>query len=113
VNLRSEKLAGLIERGCLTLSFLAVLSSADTAQELKKKQPAIPGSMLSQGTMGFDTSEFTLTLVRSSQRVGASEPWLKTAVVLARAKWRAPRSARVSTLENNLTERTLLQSGPY
>jgi hypothetical protein len=67
--------------------------------------------MLRQGTMEFDTPEFTLTLVPSSQTVAGSEPWLKTAVVLTRAKWRAPRSARVSTLEKNLTPPTLLETG--
>jgi hypothetical protein len=74
VNLASEKLAGLIKRGCLTLSFFAVLSCAGTAQETRKRQPAVAGPMLRQGTMEFDTPEFTLTLVRSSQTVAALKP---------------------------------------
>jgi hypothetical protein len=71
VNLASEKLAGLIKRGCLTLSFFAVLSCAGTAQETRKKQPAVAGPMLRQGTMEFDTPEFTLTLFGGHAYVGS------------------------------------------
>ncbi|HVI80873.1 MAG TPA: DUF5695 domain-containing protein, partial [Candidatus Acidoferrum sp.] len=74
MDLRFENLTGVIKRSCLIVSFSAVLSSAGTAQEVKKKQPAIPGPMLSQGTMDLDTPEFTLTLVRSSQTVAALKP---------------------------------------
>jgi len=41
----------------------------------------------------------------------AREHWLDMALLLTRAKWRAPRSARVSTLEKNLTAPTLLEMG--
>jgi len=44
------------------------------AQEEKKKLPPTPGPMLSQGTQDFDTPDFTLTLVRSSQSVAALKP---------------------------------------
>ncbi len=44
------------------------------AQEEKKKLPPTPGPMLGQGTQDFDTSDFTLTLVRSSQTVAALKP---------------------------------------
>jgi hypothetical protein len=44
------------------------------AQEQKKKEPPTPGRMLSQGTVDFDTPDFTLTLVRSSQTVAALKP---------------------------------------
>ena len=58
--------------GWLVLSLFATLLSS--AQEEKKKQPPVPGPMLSQGTVDFDTPEFTLTLVRSSQTVAALRP---------------------------------------
>jgi hypothetical protein len=44
------------------------------AQAEKKKQPPTPGPMLSQGTMDFDTPEFSLALIRSSQTVAALKP---------------------------------------
>ena len=53
---------------------LAALHESATAQEEKKKQPPTPGPMLSQGTVDFETPEFTLTLVRSSQTVAALKP---------------------------------------
>jgi hypothetical protein len=56
------------------LTLLATLHQSVTAQEEKKKQPPTPGPMLSQGTVDFDTPEFTLTLVRSSQTVAALKP---------------------------------------
>ena len=59
---------------CLVLTLLATLHQSVTAQEEKKKQPPTPGPMLSQGTVDFDTPEFTLTLVRSSQTVAALKP---------------------------------------
>jgi hypothetical protein len=53
---------------------LATLHESSAAQEEKKKQPPTPGPMLSQGTVDFETPEFTLTLVRSSQTVAALKP---------------------------------------
>ena len=44
------------------------------AQEKTTKPPATPGPMLRQGTVDFDTPDFTLTLVRSSQTVAALKP---------------------------------------
>lgn len=41
------------------------------AQDEKRKEPPKPGPMLDQGTVDFDTPDFTLTLVRSSQTVAA------------------------------------------
>ena len=41
------------------------------AQERPAKPPAAPGPMLAQGAMDFDTPDFTLSLVRSSQTVAA------------------------------------------
>jgi hypothetical protein len=77
-------------RGCSTLfatrfrhcSLLTILVAffclSATAQEQtdknKDKKPPIPGPMLSQGTMQFDTPDFVLTLVRSSQTVAALKP---------------------------------------
>jgi len=49
------------------------MSSPFSAQE-KKKEPPVPGPMLSQGTQDFDTPDFTLTLVRSSETVAALKP---------------------------------------
>jgi hypothetical protein len=50
------------------------LHESTAAQEEKKKQPPTPGPMLSQGTVDYETPEFTLTLVRSSQTVAALRP---------------------------------------
>jgi len=48
-------------------------SAVSQAKE-EKKQPPVPGPMLSQGTVDFATPEFTLTLVRSSQTIAALKP---------------------------------------
>jgi hypothetical protein len=61
-----------IQLCCIVLSLFATILSA--AQEEKKKEPPTPGPMLSQGTVDFDTPDFTLTLVRSSQTVAALKP---------------------------------------
>ncbi|MGA2855361.1 MAG: DUF5695 domain-containing protein [Candidatus Sulfotelmatobacter sp.] len=50
------------------------MSQRSAAQEEKKKLPPTPGPMLSQGTQDFDTPDFNLTLVRSSQTVAALKP---------------------------------------
>ena len=57
---------------CFALSFLLALQCS--AQEQKKKEPPVPGPMLSAGTVDFDTPDFTLTLVRSSQTVASLKP---------------------------------------
>lgn len=54
------------------LCLLAV--AQDQADKNKEKKPPIPGAMLAQGTMEFDTPDFVLTLVRSSQTVAALKP---------------------------------------
>jgi hypothetical protein len=61
------------------LSFLVLIlavggSLSVQAQEEKPKEPLKPGPMLDQGTVDFDTPDFTLTLVRSSQTVAALRP---------------------------------------
>jgi hypothetical protein len=61
-----------ITQFCFALSFLLALQCS--AQEQKKKEPPVPGPMLGAGTVDFDTPEFTLTLVRSSQTVAALKP---------------------------------------
>src|SRR2546423_12174124 len=50
------------------------LSSASDAQDEPSGKPLTPGPMLAQGTRDFDTPDFTLTLVRSSQTVAALKP---------------------------------------
>ena len=59
---------------CIVLGFSFLSSQPFLAQEANKKEPPIPGPMLSQGTVDFDTPEFKLTLVRSSQTVAALRP---------------------------------------
>jgi len=56
----------------LTVALHAFVVAED--QDNKSKKPPTPGAMLAQGTEDFDTSEFTLTLVRSSQTVAALKP---------------------------------------
>ena len=56
----------------LLLSLLLCLSVV--AQEPPKKKPPVPGPMLSQGTMDFDTPDFNFSLVRSSQTVATLKP---------------------------------------
>jgi hypothetical protein len=44
------------------------------AQQPDHKKPPTPGPMLDQGTVNYDTPDFTLSLVRSSQTVAALTP---------------------------------------
>src|SRR5512142_743327 len=44
------------------------------AQTRRERKPATPGPMLADGTVDFDTPDFTLTLVKSSQTVAALRP---------------------------------------
>ncbi|HEX7961721.1 MAG TPA: DUF5695 domain-containing protein [Terriglobales bacterium] len=56
----------------LSLPLCAVLSSNyGNAQGAARKEPPTPGPMLAAGTIDFDTPDFTLSLVRSSQTVAA------------------------------------------
>jgi len=60
-------------RKCVLVMCLMDALLGVSAQE-KEKKPPTPGPMLSQGTLDFDTPDFTLTLVRSSQTVAALKP---------------------------------------
>jgi hypothetical protein len=56
----------------LILSSLAV--AQNQADRNKEKKAPSPGAMLAQGTVDFDTPDFLLTLVRSSQTIAALKP---------------------------------------
>lgn len=58
---------------CLGTTFLAFPAKA---QEHRAKKPAAPGAMLAAGEVTFDTPDFSLVLVRSSQTVAALHPKL-------------------------------------
>ena len=58
----------------LALLFSSSATGQDQEGKPKEKMPPVPGPMLAQGTMDFDTPEFALTLVRSSQTVAALKP---------------------------------------
>ena len=64
----------------ITLSVLLVSAAAVLAHAVQagnadqQKTPPAPGPMLAQGTENFDTPDFTLTLVRSSQTIAALSP---------------------------------------
>src|SRR5579872_3951664 len=54
---------------------LSCLMSIDAlAQRADDKKPPTPGPMLEQGVSTYDTPDFTLILVRSSQTVAALKP---------------------------------------
>ena len=58
-----------------TAMFFPCFTSIDAvAQRDKDKKPSTPGPMLEQGLVDYDTPDFTLTLVRSSQTVAALKP---------------------------------------
>ena len=59
---------------CLAIALWASTTASAYAQESHKKAPATPGPMLSQGTQQFETPDFKLTLVNSSQTVAALTP---------------------------------------
>jgi hypothetical protein len=71
---RISKFATAVQLGCLLLSLWAISDCSAFAQEEKKKEPPTPGPMLAQGTQDFDTPDFTLTLVRSSQTIASLKP---------------------------------------
>src|SRR6266571_6995956 len=70
----SFRLANLIPLFFLVLCLILVVHEKSTAQERAHKEPPTPGPMLAQGTITFDTPEFTLDLVRSSQTVAGLKP---------------------------------------
>jgi Family of unknown function (DUF5695) len=74
VRWRSSLFFPAIRVFSLLLTLLAPLQPPTATQEKKQKQPPIPGPMLSEGTREFQTPDFTLTLVRSSQTVAALKP---------------------------------------
>jgi hypothetical protein len=45
-----------------------------SAQQPEPKKPATPGPMLDQGIVNYDSPDFTLSLVRSSQTIAALKP---------------------------------------
>jgi Family of unknown function (DUF5695) len=64
----------LVCRSLLVLSLAVLLPLPLCGQERGQKKPPVPGPMLSGGTAQFDTPEFSLSLVRSSQTVAALQP---------------------------------------
>src|ERR1700677_2099146 len=56
------------------LIFILCFSIFSPAQKQGAKSPPVPGPMLNQGLVNYDTPEFTLSLVRSSQTVAALKP---------------------------------------
>lgn len=58
----------------LVAFFCLPATSQDQTDKSIDKKPPTPGPMLAQGTMQFDTPDFVLTLVQSSQTVGALKP---------------------------------------
>jgi hypothetical protein len=73
---RPSSSSSFIKAVIVAICFLSFLSlpNVSTAQAEKKKEPPTPGPMLSQGIQDFDTPDFKLTLVRSSQTVAALNP---------------------------------------
>lgn len=57
----------------VVLSLLISSAGLLLGQEIKKTPP-VPGPMLGQGTVQFDTPDFTVSLVRSSQTIAALKP---------------------------------------
>ncbi len=68
----------VLRLSCLGLFLLALtLPSHGRAQKQVAKgteRPVVPGPMLAQGTVDFETPDFMLSLVRSSQTVAALKP---------------------------------------
>ena len=65
---------------CLPIVLLTIFAAALCAPQLLRPQgraqrpPAVPGPMLADGTQDYDTPEFKLSLVKSSQTVAALKP---------------------------------------
>ncbi len=58
----------------LVVSMMCAISTNAVAQRAPDKPAPIPGPMLDQGIVNYDTPDFTLSLVRSSQTVAALKP---------------------------------------
>jgi Family of unknown function (DUF5695) len=71
---RISKISYALRLCCLLFGLWAMSHRCAFAQEEKKKEPPTPGPMLAQGTQEFDTPDFALTLVRSSQTVAGLKP---------------------------------------
>src|ERR1051326_6884055 len=57
----------IVSAACGTISIVS-------AQQPEPKKHAMPGPMLDQGIVNYETPDFTLSLVRSSQTVAALKP---------------------------------------
>lgn len=69
------KLSQRVRKGLSGMVFtLCVISICAGAQSADDKAAPTPGPMLDQGVVNFDTPDFTLSLVRSSQTVAALKP---------------------------------------
>jgi hypothetical protein len=58
----------------LVFALLTQLGQVAAAQQPSAEKPVPPGPMLDQGMLNFDTPQFSLILVRSSQTVAALKP---------------------------------------
>ncbi len=58
----------------LIVSIVCCVTTIAGAQQPEPKKTPTPGPMLDQGTVNYDTPDFTLSLVRSSQTVAALKP---------------------------------------
>jgi hypothetical protein len=58
----------------MVVFLLCLMSGNALAQQPPKKKAPAPGPMLHQGIVSYDTPDFTLSLVRSSQTVAALKP---------------------------------------
>ena len=79
--MRYAEVRGFVNRGVrgvllcgLAAGLGLALHNEAAAQGRRVQQPATPGAMLAQGTANFDTPDFDLLLVRSSQTVAALKP---------------------------------------
>jgi Family of unknown function (DUF5695) len=54
--------------------FVVMTCATEFAQNAAVKKPPSPGPMLDQGIQDYETPDFTLSLVRSSQTVAALKP---------------------------------------
>ena len=71
----TNRLSRVVWLFSLVLTVLLISTCVTLGKEqTDEKKKASPGPMLSMGTVDFDTPEFTLTLVRSSQTVAALRP---------------------------------------
>lgn len=68
------QLTGFRTMAITSALILSCFMSRANAQRPNEKKPPTPGPMLAQGVQDYDTPDFTLTLVRSSQTVAALRP---------------------------------------